>query len=133
MADIETIRQSLMKTKEERHAAILEAWETRKPFRDVDDIPSIPIVSKEEYEGIIVPNIIRCGGIPKKDLKDNVLYEGSCRNASEAVWNEGKQKFTYWRTKFGSTYKEDINHFEDDDGYDLFVPFKEVDREWKKP
>ena len=28
------------------------------------------------------------------------------------------------RTKFGYTYPEDINHFEDDNGYDLFIPIK---------
>ena len=25
-------------------------------------------------------------------------------------------------------YEEDINHFQDDNGYDLFVPIKEVDK-----
>ena len=49
-------------------------------------------------------------------------FVGSCRNASEAIWN-GKT-FTYKRYKFGSTFFEDINHFEDDDEYDLFVPIK---------
>lgn len=28
------------------------------------------------------------------------------------------------RNKFGSTYEEYINHFEDDNGFDLFVPIK---------
>ena len=27
--------------------------------------------------------------------------------------------------KFGSVFKETINHFEDDNGYDLFVPIAE--------
>ena len=33
-------------------------------------------------------------------------------------------KFEYMRTKFGSTFPETINHFQNDDGYDVFVPIK---------
>ena len=101
---------------------ILEYWKNRSPFKNEDDIPDIPIVSPIDYNEIIIPNIIRCGGIPKNKLIVGKTYVGGCRNASEAVWNGNR--FTYMRTKFGSTYQEDINHFEDDDGYDVFVPIK---------
>lgn len=120
--EVEKVKDKLQKEKEERYNNILEYWKNRKPFKDEDDIQSIPIVSKEDYENIIVPNIIRCGGIPKDKLIVGKTYIGDCRNASEAVWNG--EKFTYMRTKFGYTYEEDINHFQDDDGYDLFVPIK---------
>ena len=120
--EVEKVKDKLQKEKEERYNNILEYWKNRKPFKDEDDIQSIPIVSKEDYENIIVPNIIRCGGIPKDKLIVGKTYIGDCRNASEAVWNG--EKFTYMRTKFGNTYEEDINHFQDDDGYDLFVPIK---------
>ena len=43
---------------------ILELWKTREPFVDEDDIPDIPVVNKEDYDNVIIPNIIRCGGIP---------------------------------------------------------------------
>ena len=119
---VEKVKDKLQKEKEERYNNILEYWKNRKPFKDEDDIQSIPIVSKEDYENIIVPNIIRCGGIPKDKLIVGKTYIGDCRNASEAVWNG--ERFTYMRTKFGYTYEEDINHFQDDDGYDLFVPIK---------
>ena len=89
----------------ERYNEVLEYWKNRGPFTDEDDIPSIPIVKDDDYRRIIIPNIIRC-----------------CRNASEAVWDG--EKFTYLRTKFGTTYTEFINHFEDDDGYDVFVPIR---------
>ncbi len=62
--------------------------------------------------------------IKKEDLIIGHSYKGICRNASVAVW-DGKV-FWYDRYKFGDTYKEDINHFEDDDGYDLFLPFEDV-------
>ena len=101
---------------------ILEMWKTHEPFVNEDSIPDIPVVSKEDYVNIIIPNIIRCGGIPKSELVIGKRYVGSCRNASEATWN-GKT-FTYKRYKFGHTFFEDINHFEDDDEYDLFIPIR---------
>jgi hypothetical protein len=30
------------------------------------------------------------------------------------------------RWKFGTSYVDSVNHFEDDDGYDLFVPIRKV-------
>lgn len=104
--------------------SIIEFFENLEPFNTIDDIPDIPIVEKEIYNDYIVPNLIRCGAMPKEKLVVGKCYEGSCRNASNAVWNG--EKFTYRRTKFGYTYDEDINHFQDDDGFDLFVPLKEV-------
>lgn len=119
---IAKIKEKLLKDKEERYNNILEYWRDRKRFKDEEDIPSIPIVLPKDYEDVIVPNIIRCGGIPKDNLEIGKTYIGSCRNASEAVWNG--ENFTYMRKKFGYTYPEDINHFEDDNGYDLFIPIK---------
>lgn len=120
--EIQEVKDKIKKEKEERYNTVLNHWKERKPFRDEDDIPPIPIVLPKDYEEIIVPNIIRCGGIPKDKLIVGKTYIGDCRNATEAVWDG--EKFTYMRTKFGSTYPETINHFQDDDGYDLFVPLK---------
>lgn len=120
--ETQEVKDKLKKEKEERYNTVLNHWKERKPFRDEDDIPPIPIVLPKDYEEIIVPNIIRCGGIPKDKLIVSKTYIGDCRNAREAVWDG--EKFTYMRTKFGSTYPETINHFQDDDGYDLFVPLK---------
>ena len=120
--ELEKLKEKVKQEKERRKKAVFEYWKNRLPFLDEDDIPDIPIVDKDKYDEIIIPNIIRCGGIPKKDLVVGKTYIGSCRNASEAIWDG--EKFTYMRTKFGYTYPEDINHFQDDDGYDLFVPIK---------
>lgn len=111
-------------TQEERenHIAKTIKWmEEMKPFTE-EFIPEPPILDKEMYDKYVIPNFIRCGAIPKDKLIIGKTYIGNCRNASEAVWN-GKV-FTYKRTKFGCTYDEDINHFQDDDGYDVFVPIK---------
>lgn len=66
------------------------------------------------------------GMIRKSDLKDGKSYKGHCRNASVAVWHADKGCFTYQRTKFRDTFPEDINHPEDDDGFDLFTPIEEI-------
>lgn len=60
--------------------------------------------------------------IPKNELEVGAIYQGYCRNAEDARWN-GK-KFVYKRCKFGDVFDEEINHYEDDDGYDVFVPMK---------
>ena len=63
-----------------------------------------------------------CRAIPKCELVNGITYRGECRNASEAIWDV--DKFVYIRHKFGCSYPEEINHFEDDDGYDCFVPIE---------
>lgn len=120
--EIEELKKKRIKDRENRYAQILEVWKNMKPFKTEDDIPTPPIVKEEDYKNIIIPNLIRCGAIPKKDLEDGKTYIGSCRNASEAIWKGNH--FTYIRRKFGMAYEEDINHFEDDDGHDLFIPIK---------
>ena len=96
-----------------------------EPF--VNWIPDVPKVdSPEDYQEYVVKNYIRCGAIPKKDLIVGKTYIGNCRNATEATWNG--EVFVYKRTKFGIKYNDKINHFEDDDGYDLFVPIKKVEK-----
>lgn len=59
----------------------------------------------------------------KSDLVDGEYYYGHCRNAKCAKWSQAEQEFTYIRTKFGDRFPETIKHPEDDDGFDLFVPF----------
>lgn len=99
-------------------------FENLQPFKNANDIPDIPCVDNNIYEEVIIPNLIRCGAIPKDDLIPNHVYLGSCRNADKACWNGNV--FLYERNKFGLSYIEEINHFQDDDGYDVFVPIKEI-------
>mgnify|MGYP000860896689 CR=1 FL=1 len=61
--------------------------------------------------------------IRKSDLVHGAYYYGTCRNATCAKWDETTQLFTYKRIKFGSRFDEEINHPENDDGFDLFVPY----------
>lgn len=64
------------------------------------------------------------GVLKKEELEIGKYYYGKCRNAKVAMWDGNV--FWYMRTKFSYTYKEDINHLQDDNGYDLFVPLEEV-------
>lgn len=110
---------------EERLNQIINFFKNKEPFKDEHDIPGIPIVPEDIYDNVIVPELVRCGAIKKEDLEVGCRYLGTCRNASEAVWDG--TVFVYDRTKFGSTFKEKINHFQDDNWYDLFVPIRKIE------
>lgn len=110
-------------TKNDSYNQIIERFDRMERFESVDDIPYIPIVSKEIFDSVIIPNLIRCGAIPKSKLMIGRTYIGSCRNAEKAVWTGSE--FVYERHKFGTSYLDHIKHFQDDDGYDLFVPILE--------
>jgi hypothetical protein len=115
-------QEEVAKIHELRCKRQLEYWRNLNCDFTVDSIPDIPKVCQDVYNDIVIPALIRCGAIPKSQLEVGATYIGSCRNANEAIWN-GFQ-FEYIREKFGSVFKEKINHFEDDNGYDLFVPIK---------
>lgn len=104
-------------------------WEGMEPFKDRYDIPDIPVFDdseKEFYRNVVIPNLIRCGAIPKADLEVGAFYIGDTRNTDVAMWN-GRQ-FEYRRNKFGMSFTDTVNHFEDDDGYALFVPLKKIEK-----
>ena len=62
--------------------------------------------------------------IPKNELIIDKEYVGNCRNSGKAIWKG--DHFEYKRCKFGSYFIDSINHYEDDDGYDVFVPVEIV-------
>jgi hypothetical protein len=110
-------------SKEENEFRIKERWESLKPFENDFDVPLLP----KPLTSYHVTKLVKAGAILKKDLIDGKRYYGNCRNTDNATWNKDKNVFTYVRYKFGSRFSEDLNHFEDDNGYDLFVPIKEID------
>ena len=100
-------------------------WESLEPFNgDINKIPELPVTTKERWDNFFVPILIKCGAIPKDKLETGATYLGSCRNSETAIWNGFK--FVYNRNKFGISYEDEINHFQHDDGYDLFVPIKKL-------
>ncbi len=101
-----------------------ERFDNMKPFSEPNDIPTIPSFKDyQKYKEIVIDNLIRCGAIPKSKLKVGTTYIGDCRNTNEATWNG--EKFEYKRIKFGMTFDDTIEHFEDEMYYDVFVPIKE--------
>jgi hypothetical protein len=123
--DIEKAKQKILKQKAEEKAKLIERWNNMKPFENVDDIPDIPIMETyEQYDEVIVKNLIRCGAIPIDQLEIGATYEGNCRNFEQAKW-DGK---VFWgkRYKFGEWHDDKINHFQTHTHYDVFVPIKKV-------
>lgn len=59
--------------------------------------------------------------IAKCDLQHGAYYAGRCRNASVARWDAKQGRFRHWRTKFGSTFLEEISCPEDETQFDVFV------------
>lgn len=109
-------------TIDERYQKLIDSLENMTSFGNgIINTPKMK--SREDYEKYVIKNFIRCGAIAKKDLVIGKTYVGSCRNTEEATWLG--EYFEYNRTKFGVVFKEKINHFEDDNGFDLFVPLKE--------
>ena len=109
-------------TIDERYQKLIDSLENMTSFgNEIINVPKMK--SREDYEKYVIKNFIRCGAIAKKDLVIGKTYVGSCRNTEEATWLG--EYFEYNRTKFGTVFKEKINHFEDDNDFDLFVPLKE--------
>ncbi len=114
-AQLEQIRQ-------ERIKRIKEYWTNELPkFNNPEDVPDLPKVDEKEWKEFYIPKLIEAGAIPKKDLIDGQIYIGEHRRTTIARWNQEKNHFDYMRYKWG--WFEDVcNHFEDDDGFALFVP-----------
>jgi hypothetical protein len=113
----------LRQIKAEREKRIKEYWENDLPkFNDPKDVPDLPKANEQEWKDFYVPKLIQAGAIPKKDLINGQFYIGNHRNAEVAKW-EG-DRFVYRRTKFTAVYDDYCNHFEDDDGFALFVPIR---------
>jgi hypothetical protein len=119
-------KQKAENTPEKKHQRMIDYLNSMKPFTE-DYIPEPPITDIDTYKNVVIPNFIRCGAIPKDKLIKGKTYFGSCRNADKAIWL-GDQ-FEYIRHKWGDSYPEKINHFEDDDHFDLFVPIREINSE----
>jgi len=116
------------KTPEQRKQELIKFWENyqrKNNFETEDDIPEIPVWNKEEMEKYVWPKLFQYGAISIDQLIVGHKYFGHCRNAHEAIWKENN-KFEYLRYKFGCEFPEKINHFQDDNGYDVFVPIKDL-------
>lgn len=114
--------------REEKKRDLIEYWKTlNTTFKESYDVPPLP--KEDYYEEYVVPALVRCGAIPKNELKDRHYYYGNYRNSNVGMWMEDENKFEIYRNSFGKFYPDQCNHFEDDDNFALFVPIKEVTEE----
>ena len=112
----------LEQIREERKKKVKEYWENLPKINTPRDVPDLPKVDIQEWKDYYVPKLIEAGAIGKKDLIEGQYYIGEHRRANVAKWN-GKE-FIYNREKFGNVFEDTCNHFEDDDGFALFVPIR---------
>jgi len=122
----EEIQKRIEKAKADRlkrEQEMEQWWDKEHTFTENDDIHDIPITDDPVKKQYYIDRLISFGAIPKNQLIIGHTYYGKCRNSEKAEW-DGK-KFNYIRNKFGAVYTEQINHFEDDDGYDVFVPIRD--------
>lgn len=112
------------KEREERKLRIKEHWNNLKPFKNPEDVPEIPRADEKEYREFYVPRLIAAGAIPKEKLIDGQVYIGEHRRCTVAKWDANENVFKYNRHKFGHVFTDNCNHFEDDDGFALFVPIR---------
>lgn len=66
------------------------------------------------------------GMLHKHDLENGAYYRGYCRQATVAMWSAEKNCFIYMRQKFELRFPDEINHPEDDNGFDLFIPLEKA-------
>lgn len=125
--DKETILAELKAKREiekaERQQRVREYWMNLPKLNNPEDVPTLPRVDEQEWREFYVPKLIAAGAIPKKDLIHGQIYIGEHRNTTIARWNADTNKFEHMRYKFGWR-KDECNHFEDDDGFALFVPIR---------
>ena len=110
--------------KEHQSNKVKEYWMTLKPFEKESDVPDLPNPINDFY----IQRLIELGSIPKSELEDGQWYYGNYRNSQFGKWNESKQVFEHLRYKFGYRW-DDCNHFEDDNGFALFVPLRKATSE----
>ena len=119
--NMEELEKQLEKLKIVREQHLKEVWDNLKPFKNRSDIPTLPVVDKNIWDEYYVPKLIGAGAIPKKDLVDGEYYIGDHRCTHIAKWNKKLNVFEYWKWEF-FPMNDECNHFEDDDGFALFVP-----------
>lgn len=119
----EELEKQLEKLKIVREQHLKEVWDNLKPFKNRSDIPTLPVVDKNIWDEYYVPKLIGAGAIPKKDLVDGEYYIGDHRCTHIAKWNKELNVFEYWKWEF-FPMNDECNHFEDDDGFALFVPIE---------
>ena len=97
-----------------------QPWSVLRKFLTDKNLSAYPPKDTNDRSAYYEAGVIR-----KEDLEDGAYYWGTCRHGPIALWDG--EHFWYIRNKFKATFAESINHLEDDNGYDLFIPLKKVE------
>lgn len=119
----------LIQEQEERKNKIKQHWNNLKKFKKPEDIPSLPETNLQDWKNFFVPKLIEAGAIPKKYLVDGKIYYGQNKNARVAQWDEERNCFFYIRKELNEIFEDKCSHFEDNDGFPIFVPLGEASKE----
>lgn len=126
----ELLKRQLAEEKLKKEKAFREHWENLPKLERPEQVPILPTrIPPEEWKDYYVRKLIVAGAVPKEDLEDDGYYLGEHRRATVARWNGERGVFEYWRWKFGNRFIDECNHFEDDNGFALFVPIREATEE----
>ena len=90
---------------------------------DISNISNLQM-PKITIDDEVIKELEEKGAILKNKLVKNRLYIGFCRNSTLGKWDGSK--FEYLRYKYGTLIIDYINHFQDDNSFDVFVPIREV-------
>lgn len=110
--------QYALKCKQEKEQEVQNYWMSLEKFQKAEDVPALPVMNNFYNQ-----RLVELGAIPKYKLENDKWYYGEYRNSKLGKWNDNTQKFDHYRWKFG-WMKDDCNHFQDDDGFALFVPLR---------
>jgi len=110
--------QYAIEWKQKQEQELYNYWMELKPFQKAKDVPALPVMNDFYNQ-----RLIELGAIPKDKLEDGKWYYGEYRNSNFGKWNDKTQKFDHYRWSFG-LQTDDCNHFQDDDGFALFVPLR---------
>lgn len=108
----------------EKSIKLKEYWKKLSKFKKSTDVPKLPNPLTYFYE----KRLIELGAIPKSELVDGKWYYGNFRNSNYGKWDSNESVFKHIRCSFGY-YWDKCNHFQDDDGFALFVPLREATNE----
>jgi hypothetical protein len=110
--------QYALEWKQKQEKELQDYWMKLKPFQKAEDVPELPVMND-----FYINRLIQLGAIPKDELIDGEWYYGEYRNANLGKWNAKTEKFDHYRYKF-SWIEDNCNHFQDDNGFALFVPLR---------
>jgi hypothetical protein len=120
--DPEYAKKIKEENKKEEERAEEEYWKALTKFTTSTDVPRLP----KPLTTFHINRLLESGAIGINELEDGVWYYGNYRNSSYGKWNSETNEFSIIRSKFGHYYLDKCKHFQNDDGFALFVPIRKA-------